>query len=87
MRVVVVVAAMLFCMPVSAQDVKLKSVTNSIGMELIEIPLGKSSESQQMLSNFLDEPWTKYETAMSNRKRWLADPEPLEALLRAVESP
>jgi len=24
---------------------------------------------------------------LSNRKRWLADPEPLEALLRAVESP
>ena len=41
MRVAVVVAAMLFCMPVFAQDVKLKSVTNSIGMELIEIPAGK----------------------------------------------
>ena len=41
MRVVVVVAAMLFCMPVFAQNVKLKSVTNSIGMELIEIPAGK----------------------------------------------
>ena len=41
MRVVVVVAAMLFCMPVFAQGVKLKSVTNSIGMELIEIPAGK----------------------------------------------
>ena len=58
MRVVVVVAAMFFCMPVFAQGVKLKSVTNSIGMELIEIPLGESSESQRMLSNFLDEPWT-----------------------------
>ena len=63
MRVAVVVAAMLFCMPVFAQGVKLKSVTNSIGMELIEIPLVGSSESQQMLSKFLDEPWTKYETA------------------------
>ena len=41
MRVAVVVAAMLFCMPVFAQGVKLKSVTNSIGMELIEIPAGK----------------------------------------------
>ena len=41
MRVVVVVAAMLFCMPVFAQGVKLKIVTNSIGMELIEIPAGK----------------------------------------------
>ncbi len=43
MRVVVVgvVAAMLFCAPVFAQGVKLKSVTNSIGMELIEIPAGK----------------------------------------------
>ena len=40
MRVVVVVAAMLFCMPVFAQGVKLKSVTNSIGMEFIEIPAG-----------------------------------------------
>ena len=41
MRVVVVVAAMLFCAPVFVQDVKLKSVTNSIGMKLIEIPAGK----------------------------------------------
>jgi len=41
MRVVFVVAAMLFCTPVFAQDVKLKSVTNSIGMVLIEIPAGK----------------------------------------------
>ena len=41
MRVAVVVAAMLFCAPVFAQGVKLKSVTNSIGMELIEIPAGK----------------------------------------------
>ena len=41
MRVVVVVAAMFFCMPVFAQGVKLKSVTNSIGIELIEIPAGK----------------------------------------------
>ena len=41
MRVAVVVAAMLFCMPVFAQGVKLKSGTNSIGMELIEIPAGK----------------------------------------------
>jgi len=40
MRVAVVVAAMLFCMPVFAQGVKLPSVTNSIGMELIEIPAG-----------------------------------------------
>ena len=40
MRVVVVVAAMLFCAPVFAQGVKLPSVTNSIGMELIEIPAG-----------------------------------------------
>ena len=32
---------MLFCTPVFAQGVKLKSVTNSIGMELIEIPAGK----------------------------------------------
>ena len=41
MRVAVVVAAMLFCAPVFAQGVKLPSVTNSIGMELIEIPAGK----------------------------------------------
>ena len=41
MRVAVVVAAMFFCMPVFAQGVKLPSVTNSIGMELIEIPAGK----------------------------------------------
>jgi len=41
MRVFVVVAAMLFCMPVFAQGVKLPSVTNSIGMELVEIPSGK----------------------------------------------
>ena len=40
MRVVVVVAAMLFCTPVFAQGVKLKSVANSIGMELVEIPAG-----------------------------------------------
>ena len=40
MRVAVVVAAMLFCAPVFAQGVKLPSVTNSIGMELIEIPAG-----------------------------------------------
>ena len=36
-----IVAAILFCMPVFAQGAKLKSVTNSIGMELIEIPAGK----------------------------------------------
>jgi len=51
MRVAVVVAAMLFCMPVFAQGVKLPSVTNSIGMELIEIPVGKfwmgSSEDEK----------------------------------------
>ena len=41
MRVVVVVAAMFFCAPVFAQDVKLKTVTNSIGMKLIEIPAGE----------------------------------------------
>jgi len=41
MRVAVVVAAMLFCAQVFAQDVKLPSVTNSIGMELVEIPAGK----------------------------------------------
>ena len=41
MRVAVVVAAMLFCAPVFAQGVKLPSVTNSIGMKLIEIPAGK----------------------------------------------
>jgi len=41
MRVVVVVAAMLVCMPVFARDAKLPSVTNSIGMVLIEIPAGK----------------------------------------------
>ena len=41
MRVTFVVAAMLFCAPVFAQGVKLPSVTNSIGMELIEIPAGK----------------------------------------------
>ena len=40
MRVAVVVAAMLFCMPEFAQGVKLKSVTNSIGIELVEIPAG-----------------------------------------------
>jgi len=69
MRVAVVVAAMLFCMPVFAQGVKLKSVTNSIGMELIEIPLVESSESQRMLSKFLDEPWTKYETAIATAEK------------------
>ena len=36
-----VIVAMLFCAPVFAQGVKLPSVTNSIGMELIEIPAGK----------------------------------------------
>ena len=41
MRVAFVVAAMFFCAPVFAQGVKLPSVTNSIGMELIEIPAGK----------------------------------------------
>ena len=41
MRVAVVVAGMLFCAPLFAQGVKLPSVTNSIGMELIEIPAGK----------------------------------------------
>ena len=41
MRVAVVVAAMLFCAPVFAQGVKFKRVTNSIGMELVEIPAGK----------------------------------------------
>ena len=41
MRVAVVVAAMFFCAPGFAQGVKLKGVTNSIGMELIEIPVGK----------------------------------------------
>ena len=41
MRIVVVVAAMLFCAPVFAHGVKLPSVTNLIGMELIEIPAGK----------------------------------------------
>ncbi|RLS31410.1 MAG: formylglycine-generating enzyme family protein [Planctomycetota bacterium] len=41
MRIVVVVAAMLFCAPVFAHGVKLPSVTNLIGMELIEIPAGE----------------------------------------------
>jgi len=41
MRVAFVMAAILFCAPVFAQGVKLPSVTNSIGMELIEIPAGK----------------------------------------------
>ena len=41
MRLTVVVAAMLGCAPVFGQDVKLPSVTNSIGMVLIEIPAGK----------------------------------------------
>ena len=41
MRVAFVIAAMLFCAPVFAQGVKLPSVTNSIGMVLIEIPPGK----------------------------------------------
>ena len=36
----VIVAAMLFCTPVSAQGVKLKTFTNSIGMKLIGIPAG-----------------------------------------------
>ena len=40
MRFAVVVAAMFFCAPVFAQGEKPKSVTNSIGMELIEIPAG-----------------------------------------------
>jgi len=47
-----------------------QTITNSIGMELIEIPLEKkSSESQQMLSIFLDEPWTKYETAIATAEK------------------
>ncbi|MEI6165511.1 MAG: hypothetical protein WCR23_14160 [Planctomycetota bacterium] len=41
MSLFVIVAAMLFCAPLFAQGVKLRSVTNSIGMELIEIPAGK----------------------------------------------
>ena len=40
MRVAFVMAAILFCAPVFAQGVKLPSVTNTIGMELIEIPAG-----------------------------------------------
>ena len=85
MRVAVVVAAMLFSAPVFAQDVKLKSVTNSIGMELIEIPLGESSESQQILSIFLDEPWTKYETAIATAEK-SAGSAFTETLLKQLES-
>ena len=40
MRVAFVMAAILFCAPVFARGVKLPSVTNTIGMELIEIPAG-----------------------------------------------
>ena len=40
MRVAVVVAAMLFCMAGCSRKEIQKSVTNSIGMELIEIPAG-----------------------------------------------
>ena len=69
MRFAVVVAAMFFCAPVFAQDVKLPSVTNSIGMELIEIPIGGSTESHRMLSKFLDEPWTKYEAAIATAEK------------------
>ena len=77
MRVAVVVAAMLFCMAgCSRKEIResvvvepRESVTNSIGMELIEIPIVGSSESQQMLSNFLDEPWTKYETAIATAEK------------------
>jgi formylglycine-generating enzyme required for sulfatase activity len=41
MRVAVVVAAMLFCMAGCSRKEIQKGVTNSIGMELIEIPAGK----------------------------------------------
>ena len=41
MRVAVVVAAMLFCVTGCSRNEIQKSVTNSIGMELIEIPAGK----------------------------------------------
>ena len=63
MRVAVVVAVMLFCMTSCSRNEIQKGV--SIEMELIEIPVGKSSEPQQMLSRFLDKPWTKYETAIA----------------------
>jgi len=52
-----------------AQGAEPKSVTNTIGMELIEITIGESIESQQMLSKFLDEPWTKYETAIATAEK------------------
>jgi len=43
MRVAFVMAAILFCASLFAQGVKLPSVTNTIGMELIEIPAGTST--------------------------------------------
>ena len=52
-----------------AQGAEPKSVTNTIGMELIEITIGESIESQQMLSKFLEEPWTKYETAIATAEK------------------
>ena len=73
MRVAVVVAAMLFCAPVFAQGVKPKSVTNSIGMALIEIPFWEISKAQRSLFIFLDEPWTKYETAIATAEKSAAN--------------
>ena len=52
-----------------AQGAEPKSVTKTIGMELIEITIGESIESQQMLSKFLEEPWTKYETAIATAEK------------------
>ncbi len=52
-----------------AQGAEPKSVTNPIGIKLIEITIGESIESQQMLSKFLDEPWTKYETAIATAEK------------------
>ena len=49
MRVVVVVAAMLFCAPVFAQG--MNSVIKKIDMELIEIPAGKFTMGSRIGEN------------------------------------
>ena len=72
MRVVVVVAAMFFCAPVFAQGVKLKSFTNSIGMELIEIPSGKfTMGAGAVVAVTLTKPFElgKYEVTQEQWKR------------------
>ena len=51
-----------------AQGAEPKTVTNSIGMVLIEIPV-MASESQRMLSDLMDEPWRQYEAAIATAEK------------------